>query len=59
VTEFRGLGFAAAREGQGLEPLQAAMRLSARVGWRRLCLIASLHGLDMLVLGHIGEAIFV
>jgi len=35
VTEFRGLGFAAAREGQSLEPLQAAMRLSARVGWRR------------------------
>jgi hypothetical protein len=59
VNEFRGLGFAAAREGRSLEPLQAAMRLSARVGWRRLCAVAGDHGLDMPVLGRIGEAIFV
>ena len=59
VAEFREIGLAAAREGHGLEPLQAAMRLSARVGWRRLCRVAGEQGLDMLMLGHIGEAIFV
>jgi hypothetical protein len=35
------------------------MRLSARAGWRRLCAVAGDHGLDMPVLGRIGEAIFV
>ena len=59
VAEFREIGFAAAREGHNLEPLQAAMRLSARVGWRRLCRMAGEQGLDMLMLGHIGEAILV
>ena len=59
VAEFREIGFATAREGHSLEPLQAAMRLSARVGWRRLCRVAGEQGLDMLMLGHIGEAIFV
>ena len=59
VDEFRGLGFAVAREGRSLEPLQAAMRLSARIGWRRLCAVAGDQGLDMLMLGRIGEAIFV
>ena len=59
VDEFRGLGFAAGRDGRSLEPLQAAMRLSARVGWRRLCAVAGDQGLDMLMLGRIGEAIFV
>jgi hypothetical protein len=59
VNEFRGLGFAAAREGRSLEPLQAAMRLSARAGWRRLCAVAGDHGLDKPVLGRNGEANFV
>jgi PucR C-terminal helix-turn-helix domain len=59
VNDFRGIGFAEAREGRSLEPLQAAMRLGARVAWRRLCTAASEQGLDMLVLGRIGEAIFV
>jgi hypothetical protein len=58
VTEFRGIGFAEAREGRSLEPLQAALRLGARVAWRRLCMVAGDQGLDMLVLGRIGEAIF-
>ena len=44
VAEFREIGFAAAREGHSLEPLQAAMRLNARVGWRRLCRVAGAHG---------------
>jgi hypothetical protein len=59
LTEFRGIGAAEAREGRSLEPLQAALRLGARVGWRRLCVIAAQQGLDALSLGRAGEAIFV
>jgi DNA-binding CsgD family transcriptional regulator len=59
LTEFRGIGAAEAREGRSLEPLQAALRLGARVGWRRLCAIAAEQGLDALALGRAGEAIFV
>jgi hypothetical protein len=59
LTEFRGIGATEAREGRSLEPLQAALRLGARVGWRRLCVIAADQGLDALALGRAGEAIFV
>ena len=59
VAEFRAIGAAEAREGRSLEPLQAALRLGARVGWRRLCGVAAAHGLDTLALGRAGEAIFV
>ncbi|HEY6501848.1 MAG TPA: helix-turn-helix domain-containing protein [Streptosporangiaceae bacterium] len=59
LTEFRGIGATEAREGRSLEPLQAALRLGARVGWRRLCVIAAEQGLDALALGRAGEAIFV
>ena len=59
LTEFRGIGAAEAREGRSLEPLQAALRLGARVGWRRLCVIAAEQGLDALAFGRAGEAIFV
>jgi hypothetical protein len=59
VAEFRAIGAAEAREGRSLEPLQAALRLGARVGWRRLCAVAAAQGLNMLALGRVGEAIFV
>jgi hypothetical protein len=59
VAEFRAIGAAEAREGRSLEPLQAALRLGARVGWRRLCGVAAIQGLDTLALGRAGEAIFV
>jgi hypothetical protein len=59
LTDFRAIGAAEAREGRGLEPLQAALRLGARVGWRRLCAVAAVHRLDLLALGRVGEAIFV
>jgi hypothetical protein len=59
LAEFRAIGAAEAREGRSLESLQAALRLGARVGWRRLCVVATAHGLDMLALGQVGEAIFV
>ena len=59
VAEFRSIGATEASEGRSLEPLQAAMRLGARVAWRRLCAVAGEQGLDIEVLGRIGEAIFV
>lgn len=59
LAEFQGIGAVEAREGRSLEPLQAALRLGARVGWRRLCVIAAGQGLDALALGRAGEAIFV
>jgi hypothetical protein len=59
VAEFRAIGAAEAREGRSLEPLQAALRLGARVGWRRLGGVAAAQGLDTLALGRAGEAIFV
>jgi hypothetical protein len=59
MAEFRAIGATEAREGRSLEPLQAAMRLGARVAWRRLCAVAGEQGLDIGVLGRIGEAIFV
>jgi hypothetical protein len=59
VAEFRAIGGMEAREGRSLEPLQNALRLGARVAWRWLCAAAGEPGLDMQVLGRIGEAIFV
>jgi hypothetical protein len=59
VAEFRAIGSVEAHEGRSLEPLQNALRLGARVAWRWLCTAAGEPGLDMQVLGRIGEAIFV
>jgi hypothetical protein len=59
VAEFRAIGAIEAREGRSLEPLQNALRLGARVAWRWLCAAAGAPGLDMQVLGRIGEAIFI
>jgi hypothetical protein len=59
VAEFHLIGSIEAREGRSLEPLQNALRLGARVAWRWLCAAAGAPGLDMQVLGRIGEAIFV
>jgi PucR C-terminal helix-turn-helix domain len=59
MAEFRMIGGVEAWEGRSLEPLQNALRLGARVAWRWLCAAAGEPGLDMRVLGRIGEAIFV
>jgi hypothetical protein len=59
VAEFRAIGAIEAQEGRSLEPLQNALRLGARVAWRWLCDAADGTGLDLKVLGRIGEAIFV
>ncbi|MEU4232089.1 helix-turn-helix domain-containing protein [Nonomuraea sp. NPDC026600] len=56
---FRMIGKGEAAEGRNLEPLQAAMRLGARVGWRRLTEIADPLGLSPQSLYDLGEAIFV
>ncbi|SEH01656.1 PucR C-terminal helix-turn-helix domain-containing protein [Nonomuraea solani] len=56
---FRMIGKGEAAEGRNLEPLQAAMRLGARVGWRRLTEIAEPMGLTPQSLYDLGEAIFV
>jgi hypothetical protein len=60
VTEFRSIGVMEAHEGRSLEPVQNAMRLGAREAWRRVYLAAAGQpGLDIEVLGRIGEAIYV
>jgi hypothetical protein len=56
---FRAIGRGEAAEGRNLEPLQAAMRLGARVGWRRLTGTAGPLGLPPQSLYDLGEAIFV
>ncbi|MEU4548350.1 PucR family transcriptional regulator [Nonomuraea dietziae] len=56
---FRMIGRGEATEGRNLEPLQTAMRLGARVGWRRLTEIAEPLGLSPQSLYDLGEAIFV
>ncbi|GAA4093187.1 helix-turn-helix domain-containing protein [Nonomuraea soli] len=56
---FRMIGRGEAHEGRNLEPLQAAMRLGARVGWRRLTELAVPLGLTPQSLYDMGEAIFV
>ncbi|MFG1707496.1 helix-turn-helix domain-containing protein [Nonomuraea sp. M3C6] len=56
---FRMIGKGEAAEGRNLEPLQAAMRLGARVGWRRLTEMADPLGLSPQSLYDLGEAIFV
>ncbi|MER6512433.1 helix-turn-helix domain-containing protein [Nonomuraea sp. NPDC001636] len=56
---FRMIGKGEAAEGRNLEPLQTAMRLGARVCWRRLTEIADPLGLTPQTLYDLGEAIFV
>ncbi|MEV4894762.1 hypothetical protein AB0K48_35790, partial [Nonomuraea sp. NPDC055795] len=56
---FRMIGRGEAAEGRNLEPLQTALRLGARVGWRRLTEIAGPLGLSPQSLYDLGEAIFV
>ena len=55
---FRAVGRAEAAEGRSLEPMQAALRLGARVGWQRLHLIVRQGVLDTELFAMVGEAIF-
>jgi PucR C-terminal helix-turn-helix domain/GGDEF-like domain len=54
---FQNIGRIEAAEGRSLEPLQMALRLGARVAWRRLYAAAG-RSLSPDVLARIGEAIF-
>jgi hypothetical protein len=58
VHVFRNIGRNEAAEGRSLEPLQAALRLGARVAWRRLGQKAASGGMDSRALAPLGEAIF-
>ena len=58
VQLFGDIGRIEAAEGRSLEPLQTALRLGARVSWRRLYQAAGQSSLDTDVLARIGEAIF-
>jgi PucR-like helix-turn-helix protein/diguanylate cyclase with GGDEF domain len=57
VQLFQNIGRSEAAEGRSLEPLQMALRLGARVAWRRLYAAAG-RSLGPDVLARIGEAIF-
>ncbi|SFK01352.1 PucR C-terminal helix-turn-helix domain-containing protein [Streptosporangium canum] len=56
---FRTIGRGEANEGRNLDPLQTAMRLGARVAWRRLTEHSERLGLTPQHLYDLGEAIFV
>jgi DNA-binding CsgD family transcriptional regulator len=55
---FRSIGRNEASEGRSLEPLQNALRLGARVAWRRLGQRAARGAMGSSVLAQMGEAIF-
>jgi PucR C-terminal helix-turn-helix domain len=55
---FRNIGRSEAAEGRSLEPLQAALRIGARVAWRRLGERAAEGEVDGTILAQVGEAIF-
>src|SRR4051794_6920427 len=55
---YRGLGRGEMREGRGLDALQAAYRVGARVAWRRLSSVGLRAGLESAVLCSLADAIF-
>ncbi len=55
---FAGIGRIEAAEGRSLEPLQAALRLGARVTWHTLCEQAAAGSLSIAAIGPVGEALF-
>jgi len=58
VELFRRIGRMEAAEGRTLEPLQAALRIGARVAWNRLYETATRTGIDLAGFARVGEAIF-
>src|SRR5436190_4765232 len=55
---YRGLGRGEMREGRGIDALQAAYRVGARVAWRRLSSVGIRAGLEPEVLCSLADAIF-
>jgi hypothetical protein len=58
VELFRRIGRIEAAEGRTLEPLQAALRIGARVTWSRLHETATRTGMELAGFARVGEAIF-
>lgn len=55
---YRELGRGEQRAGRGLDALQAAYRLGARLSWRRLSAIARQHGADAATVALLAESLF-
>lgn len=55
---YREIGWAEAREGRSLDALQTALRLGARVAWRRLAAESEKINVSRRTLGRLAEAIF-
>src|SRR4051794_4557061 len=55
---YRGLGRGEMREGRGIDALQAAYRIGARVAWRRLSQVGLREGLEPAALCSLADAIF-
>jgi hypothetical protein len=55
---YIGLGRGEYRAGRGLDSLQAAYRLGARIAWRRISEVAREEGLDAATLSLLAESIF-
>jgi hypothetical protein len=55
---YRELGRGELRAGRGLDALQAAYRLGARLSWRRLSAVARAQGADAATISLLAEAIF-
>lgn len=55
---YQEIGWAEAREGRSLDALQTALRLGARVAWRRLAAEAEVLNVSRRSLGRLAEAIF-
>ena len=58
VEVFQRIGRMEAAEGRTLEPLQAAVRIGARVAWNRLHETATRTGMELAGFARLGEAIF-
>lgn len=55
---YRHLGRVEAHEGRSLDALQSALRLGARVAWRRMCQESEDLGITPRMLSRLGEAVF-
>ncbi|MBN3929884.1 helix-turn-helix domain-containing protein [Streptomyces verrucosisporus] len=55
---YRSIGRGEAEEGRSLEPFQAALRVGARVTWRRVNALVDAGRLPREILGAFGEALF-
>ncbi|MCZ4103096.1 PucR family transcriptional regulator [Streptomyces sp. So13.3] len=56
---YRGIGRGEAREGRSLDSFQGALRIGARISWRRIVSLADADVLPREVLGLLGEAALV